>query len=85
MSAVFRLLANNYQIVLGETEGVASPPSVGAASASETSNIDEHQRHLEDMIEQLMGMAEAPPKQVQGMPDRWFDGSSSFLKAFVVS
>lgn len=84
VSAVFRLLANNYQIVLGETEGVvredgragdeAAEPSVGIPQGS-APGVEQHQQHLEEMIERLMDMAEAPPKTVQGMPDRWFDGT----------
>lgn len=75
--------------MLGETEGVVSghetqdSGDVGENGTTATDEggqtqgggADQYQRHLEDMIEALMSQAEAPPKQVQGMPDAWFDGS----------
>lgn len=78
VSAVFRLLANSYQIQLGETEGVTLPSSTGGRPGNWSV---EQAQHLEDMIEDLMETANHPPRTVQGMPDIWFDSmhSSTFL------
>lgn len=64
VSAVYRQLANAYQVMLGETEGVAiEHPTAPGGHNSEL---------LGGLIEMLMRNAEDPPREVHGMPEEFF-------------
>ncbi|KAI9651470.1 MAG: hypothetical protein M1831_000973 [Alyxoria varia] len=67
VSAAFRQLANSYQVILGETEGVIP----GAEAEQPHGRIQNPL--LESLIEQLMQGADDPPRRPEGMPDSYFD------------
>ena len=69
VSAAYRQLANSYQVMLGETEGVYVPEG---QERGRNSN-----EWLESMIAQLMQNANNPPERPQGLPNTFFDGERS--------
>ena len=68
VSSAFRQLANSYQVILGETEGVYVP--------QEETGERSHNELLDRLIEQLMQNANDPPRQPHGLPETFFDGNN---------
>ncbi|KAL9082490.1 MAG: hypothetical protein Q9159_006376 [Coniocarpon cinnabarinum] len=65
VSAAYRQLANSYQVMLGETEGVYVPEGQERAPMNN--------EWVEGMIEQLMQNANNPPERPKGLPNSFFD------------
>ena len=65
VSAAYRQLANSYQILLGETEGVYIPQGQQHDGASN--------ELLGNLINELMQSADDPPRQPHGLPETFFD------------
>lgn len=63
MAATARMLANNYQAMLGEMEGI----HVDEDSHVPSADIDP--QVLRHMLEQMMDIANHPPDHTQGVPD----------------
>lgn len=70
MVALYRQLANSYQVMLGETEGVYTE--------DEGAHPDHDSQLLQGLISQLMAQANDPPRSLNGMPDDYFDSKSSW-------
>lgn len=79
VSAAFRQLANSYQIMLGETEGVYVPE--GQEHGQPTNQL------LEGLINDLMQNANDPPRRPHGLPESFFDGewSPSVVSIYIVN
>ncbi len=74
IASVIRQLANAYQVMLGETEGVAS-------DGEGLQPIDNPL--LSDMINSLRQEADDPPRQLHGVPDSFLDGKTALLLTLV--
>lgn len=75
IAATLRLLANSYQVQRGETQGVVDTrenPSIMAPDGQGHGSPNDEM--LEYMIHTLVGMADEPPKALQGVPQTFLDG-----------
>jgi len=67
VAALYRQLANGFQVLQGETEGVVFEDAEHAPAGSANPL-------LTGLIETLMQNAESPPREIHGMPNSFFDG-----------
>lgn len=68
VSSAYRQLANSYQIIMGESEGVYTPEGQERERSSNAL--------LENMVSLLMQGANDPPTRPHGMPEEYFDRKS---------